>query len=108
MEDRKLIGVLRRGLELELFPDGLTTEQIDLLDRVERVLAKAYKAGYQMAQLFSAGEWSNNACLGYLILGAIRIGYTEDQIKKIVRSTYVQFDERTIDEAREVYNKSSY
>lgn len=108
MEDKNLIGVLRRGLEAELFPKGVTTEQIYMLDRVERVLGQAYRAGYQTAQFSAAGDWSNNACLGYVILGARRLGYTEEQITEIVRSTNQQFDLKTIDEARRTYETSPY
>lgn len=108
MEDKNLISVLRRGLEVELFPDGMTAENIDLLNRVERTLSKSFKAGYKSAQLFSSVEWSNNACLGYVILGARNLDYKENQIKEIVRSTYCQFDFKTIEEAKRVYETSPY
>lgn len=31
-------------------------------------------------------EWSNNACLGYAIMGAKKLGYSEEEIKKLVRA----------------------
>ncbi|HWL23346.1 MAG TPA: hypothetical protein VNR38_06290 [Ureibacillus sp.] len=53
-------------------------------------------------------EWSNNAALGYAILGAQKLGYSEEEIEKLVLAIYSQFDWKTVDEARDVYNKSSY
>jgi hypothetical protein len=53
-------------------------------------------------------EWSNNACFGYVILGAKALGYTDEQIKQLVRSIRFEFDMHTVEEAKEVYNKSPY
>lgn len=53
-------------------------------------------------------EWSNNACLGYAIMGAKKLGYSEEQIKELVRAIYGEFDWKTVEEAKEVYNKSPY
>lgn len=53
-------------------------------------------------------EWSNNACLGYAILGAEKLGYSEAQTKELVRAIYSIFDFKAVDEAKEVYNKSPY
>lgn len=53
-------------------------------------------------------DWSNNACLGYAILGAKRLGYSEEQTKKLIRAIYSVFDETSIEEARKVYENSPY
>lgn len=53
-------------------------------------------------------NWSNNACLGYAILAAKQLGYTDDQIQKLVRAIHNQFDWKSVDEAKEIYNKSTY
>ena len=53
-------------------------------------------------------EWSNNACLGYAILGLEKLKYPPKEIEKIVRALYVEFDMKTLDEAKEKYNTSSY
>lgn len=53
-------------------------------------------------------RWSNNACLGYAILGAQKLGYSEEQLKQLVRGIYSQFDWKSVDEAKEIYNKSPY
>lgn len=52
--------------------------------------------------------WSNNACLGYAILGAKRLGYSEEQTEKLIRAIYSMFDETSIEEARELYERSPY
>lgn len=53
-------------------------------------------------------EWSNNACLGYVILGAGKLGYTDEEISKLVRMIYSEFDFVSVEEAKEIYNKSPY
>ncbi|MGP3788200.1 hypothetical protein [Paenibacillus sp. 1A_MP2] len=53
-------------------------------------------------------EWSNNACLGYAILGAKRLGYSEEQTKTLVRAIYGQFDLVAVAEARKEYEESDY
>ncbi|MEK5105117.1 DUF2239 family protein [Cytobacillus sp. FSL M8-0252] len=53
-------------------------------------------------------EWSNNASLGYAILGAKNLGYTDKQIEELVRAIYREFDMKTLDEAKKVYNQSPY
>lgn len=53
-------------------------------------------------------EWSNNACLGYAIFGAQKLGYSEEQIQQLVRSIYSEFDLKTVEEAKEVYSQSPY
>ncbi|OMG46994.1 hypothetical protein BK140_24080 [Paenibacillus macerans] len=61
-----------------------------------------------MGQMIGGEQWSNNACLGYVILGARRLGYTEKQITDVVRATHWQLDLNTIDEARTTYETSPY
>lgn len=53
-------------------------------------------------------EWSNNACLGYSIFGAQKLGCSEEQIRELVRAIYGEFDWKTIEEAKVVHNQSSY
>lgn len=57
---------------------------------------------------WSQGDWSNNACLGYAIFGAQALGFSEEQTKNLVRAIYREFDFKTIDEARKVYEQSPY
>lgn len=54
------------------------------------------------------GRWSNNACLGYAILGAKKLGYDDERIQELVRAIYSEFDWKSVDEAKDTYNKSSY
>jgi len=54
------------------------------------------------------GRWSNNACLGYAILGAKKLGYDDEQIRQLVGAIYREFDFKTVDEAKNIYNQSDY
>ena len=58
--------------------------------------------------LGNESEWDNNACLGYAILGAQRVGMNDEQIKKLVRSIYGEFDNVGVDKANKVYRESDY
>jgi Holliday junction resolvasome RuvABC DNA-binding subunit len=58
--------------------------------------------------MWSQGDWSNNACQGYAILAAKELGYSDDEISKLVRAIYRAFDFKTIDEARTAYEQSPY
>ena len=53
-------------------------------------------------------EWSNNACLGYVISAMKQAGYQREEIRKVIRYVYYEFDFKTIDEAKDIYNKSDY
>ncbi|MFA2556881.1 DUF2239 family protein [Bacillus cereus] len=56
----------------------------------------------------SENEWSNNACLGYAILGAKKLGMNDEQIGKLVRAIYSEFDWKSVEEAKDTYNQSSF
>ncbi|WP_090647634.1 hypothetical protein [Paenibacillus sp. UNC496MF] len=58
--------------------------------------------------MFNREPWSNNACLGYAILGAQKLGYSEEQLQKLVRAIYSEFDFKSIKEARAIYEQSPY
>ncbi|HEY2492782.1 MAG TPA: hypothetical protein VGI33_07720 [Paenibacillus sp.] len=53
-------------------------------------------------------EWSNDACLGYIIAGLERAGWTKEQIGEVTRAVYFEFDFKTVEEAKRIYNISSY
>lgn len=53
-------------------------------------------------------EWSNNACLGYVILAAKRMKFTKKQTQDLVNSVRAQFDVVSTEEAAGVYRKSPY
>jgi hypothetical protein len=80
----------------------------DLFDKLAGNNISMYLRGLINRDMFSDGDWSNNACLGYAILGAQRLGYSEEQIKQLVRSINGQFDSKSVEEAKEVYNQSPY
>jgi len=54
------------------------------------------------------GRWSNNACLGYALYGAQKLGYDDEQIGKLLRAIYSEFDWKSVDQAKQVYNESPY
>lgn len=58
--------------------------------------------------LGNESEWDNYACLGYAIKGAEKLGYSHDEIKKLVRAIYSQFDMTTVPEANKIYRESEY
>lgn len=61
-----------------------------------------------LVQQSPESDWSNNASLGYTILGAEKLGYTDEQISQLVKAIYSEFDWKSVEEAKEVYNKSSF
>lgn len=54
------------------------------------------------------GRWNNNACLGYAILGAQKLGYDDEQVKNLVRAIYSEFDWKSVNEAKRIYEESTY
>lgn len=98
----------RMQLSQKYFPNGVKPNEIALLDEVERMLGKAFSDGYKMGETFAEEMWSNNACLGYAILGAKQLGYKEAQIRELVLAVYGQFDWHSVEEAKNCYNESPY
>lgn len=61
-----------------------------------------------LVQQSPENDWSNSASLGYTILGAKKLGYTDEQISQLVKAIYSEFDWKSVEEAKEVYNKSPF
>lgn len=59
----------------------------------------------QMRGGMSMEMWSNDACLGYMLLAADHLGYDEEQKRKFLGAMYYEFDLKTIEEAAEAYRK---
>jgi Holliday junction resolvasome RuvABC DNA-binding subunit len=54
-------------------------------------------------------EWSNNAAFGYVIRALERLGYNESKIQAVINMMRGVMDmELTVEEAKEVYDKSQY
>ena len=53
-------------------------------------------------------NWSNHACLGYLILAMEAAGFTPEQIQVTVNEAHYLFDIRSVEEAAERYQNSPY
>ncbi|WP_171718248.1 hypothetical protein [Paenibacillus phytohabitans] len=49
------------------------------------------------------GQWGNSACLGYALLGAAELGYSEQETEVLLQAIRRQFDLVTIGEARNAY-----
>ncbi len=92
----------RVQLEREFFRQGVSQDMIRLLDRVEQLLGQAYEVGYNAAGSNSEA-WSNSSAVGYTILAAKRLGYSDDQATQLARAINRQFDVTTIGEAKRAY-----
>ncbi len=53
-------------------------------------------------------EWSNYACLGYIIATMRQKEIDDETIQQVVRGAQTQFDRLTIAEAEQVYLKSPF
>lgn len=53
-------------------------------------------------------DWSNNACLGYAISGAKKLGYDDEKIRQLVRAIYGEFDWKSVEQAKDDYENSDY
>ncbi|WP_171046314.1 hypothetical protein [Lentibacillus cibarius] len=52
--------------------------------------------------------WNNQAALGYTIAAAKKISLTDDAIQDLIKAMHSGFDMKTIEEAIDIYRKSSY
>lgn len=53
-------------------------------------------------------QWNNYACLGYAILGAMKLDYSEEQIQDLVKAIKSEFDWKSVPEAEKIYVNSPY
>lgn len=58
--------------------------------------------------LGNESEWSNQACLGYAIAGAKKLGYDEEKTHELIGAIYGEFDVKSVLEAEEIYRNSIY
>ncbi|MEK5070295.1 hypothetical protein [Sporosarcina sp. FSL K6-1508] len=56
----------------------------------------------------SADEWNNQSALGYAIAAAEQVGIEDIDINLIVSAMKRAFDERTLEQAADIYRKSDY
>lgn len=52
--------------------------------------------------------WSNQACLGYAIIAMKNKELDEEIIQKVINAMHSDFDFTAVEEAADVYRKSSY
>lgn len=100
--------IRRIALEQTYFPEGLKPNMINLMDEVEKLLSKAYCAGYEQAKDEQPQVWSNQAALGYVISAAEQVGMESDTITQLIRSIHRVFDTLTLSEAAVCYRQSQY
>ncbi|SFB62731.1 hypothetical protein SAMN05216312_12251 [Cohnella sp. OV330] len=98
----------RHDFQSKFFPDGIPGEQIAMIDFVGQLAASAYRHGIKTGETFQSAEWSNNACLGYAILAAEKIGLSHEQIRNLTRAIHGMYDFKTIGEARDAYEQSPF
>lgn len=58
--------------------------------------------------LGNESEWSNQACLGYAIAGAKKLGYDDEKIDELIGAIYAEFDKKSVPEAEEIYRESDF
>jgi hypothetical protein len=54
------------------------------------------------------GRWSNQACLGYAIAGAKKLGYDDEKIHELIRAIYGEFDMKSVLDAENIYRESDF
>ena len=83
--------------ELDMFPETImiTVQRKDLQTVVNHL--------HHLAD-----EWSNQSALGYAIAAAKQVGIEDIDINLIVTAMKRAFDERTLEQAADVYRKSDY
>lgn len=47
--------------------------------------------------------WDNEACMGYAIISARNIGFSEEQIKELITEMKIEFDWKTINQAKSAF-----
>ena len=80
----------------------------DWLDEKAKGNRSAFIREVLWRSLGNESEWSNNACLGYLIKGLENLNYNHNEIKKIVNAVSNTFDMTSVPEAKNIYTKSNY
>lgn len=47
--------------------------------------------------------WDNDSCRGYCILAMTAAGFSKEQIDSVLHEMYFAFDEKTIEEAAQIF-----
>ena len=53
-------------------------------------------------------KWKNSACLGYIIRAMENLDFEEDEINLVTSELREVFDFVSVEEAEQIYSKSSY
>lgn len=54
------------------------------------------------------GDWSNNACMGYVIKAMKHLEFKDDDIQTVVDRLKREFDSISVDDAKKVYEISKF
>ena len=54
-------------------------------------------------QLLTSGQWSNAACMGYVIKACKSLDYSDKEISALLQALNMMFSNFTLDEAEEEY-----
>ena len=54
-------------------------------------------------KLLTSGQWSNVACMGYVIKACKSLDYSEKEISALLQALNMMFSNFTLDEAEEEY-----
>ncbi|WP_033828080.1 RuvA C-terminal domain-containing protein [Bacillus andreraoultii] len=58
--------------------------------------------------LRNESQWSNYACLGYVISALKKLGYDDEHIRQLVRAIYSEFDMKSVPDAEDIFRESDY
>ena len=73
----------------------------------EKCLARGDKNFYEFMET-ALEIWSNDACIGYMIVAAQDASLNQEQIRSLVSEAKGAFDTLSLDEAAERYRHSSF
>lgn len=59
-------------------------------------------------QGFYEEAWNNQACLGYVVLAAKKMNFTEGETRELIDSVRIQFGKISVEEAGKIYYKSNH
>lgn len=87
--------------------DEIQAKKSKPTDKIFRGSDGAMYSALEMQALMSE-VWSNNACMGYVIMALEELKYSEDEIKRIVAAVRNGFEWTTLQEADTHYCRSEY
>ena len=78
-------------------------KKIEDLEFEINILNNKINSYIKINNLLCNNSFDNNACKGYIIRALEDLGYSREQIKKVVNNLSYQFDELTIEQAKHIW-----